>query len=351
MQTDASPERIAELKRVLVADPKTGEQDYFKLQARCVRAFGPEAGIFLRQLIFRTGQSHLESGWLWKTEQEMFEETGLTRTQQRKARKILVTVGAVEEGRRGVPRRMHYRVQFPKVMKFLDSGRSVLNQWKVGMKFDKETRKLYRPESENETLNPRYSEVPITNPASEVPITNPTSEVDSMDPASEVPNTDPAIQRERHERTPEKTLKSCELHSPADSISSRRVWEENKGKNSFSADEVTLGNNGIPAADPARPQAEEEDAGEAPVRITDPPRLSGRLVSDLWRAMSPLEADRDNSVSDLATRYLEGEPVTPESIARLARETLGGNEPVESYVVQVERVLAEMRRERSEVAV
>ncbi len=347
MDADATSEKTREeLKAALVADPETGMPDYFKLQARCVRAFGPEAGVFLRQLVFRTGQSHLESGWLWKTEQEMFEETGLTRTQQRKARKILVTVGAVEEERRGVPRRMHYRVDFPKVRKLLDSGRSVLNQWKVGMKFDKETRKLYRPESENETLNPRYSEVPITNPASEVPNTDPASEVDS---------TDPTIQRERHERTSEKTPKSSDCSRRL----TRNLAAESaviKDENSSNADEVTLGNNGIPAADPARPrEAEEEGVGDAPVRIADPPRLSGRLVSDLLRLMWPPEGDRANPVSDLATRYLEGrpdaggEPITPERIAAEVRITLGGSEPIESYVVQVERVLEAMSRE--EVAV
>jgi len=83
-------------------------------------------------------------------------------------------------------------------------------------------------------------------------------------------------------------------------------------------------------------------------------------VSDLSRAMWPVEGDKDNPISILTTRYLEDrpdtgdEPITPEGIARLARDMLASgssDEPVESWAICVERVLEQMRHEKQEVAV
>jgi hypothetical protein len=64
--------------------------DYLVAQARCVEKFGPEGGIFARQLLFWEGKGHDAEGWIYKTQREWTAETGLSRRQQDKARRVLV---------------------------------------------------------------------------------------------------------------------------------------------------------------------------------------------------------------------------------------------------------------------
>lgn len=67
-----------------------------------VREFGPHGGLFMSQLLFWDGKGHDPDGWIYKTEKEMERETGLTRSSQRKARKVLVGKGVLEEDKRGL---------------------------------------------------------------------------------------------------------------------------------------------------------------------------------------------------------------------------------------------------------
>lgn len=108
-------------KKVLVQDEETGEQNYIRLEAKCARRFGPAAGIFLRQLVYWTGKEHDPNGWIYKTESEMEEETGLTRWHQRKARKILRKAGVLDEMKRSIPRKLYYRVDLEKLAEALDA--------------------------------------------------------------------------------------------------------------------------------------------------------------------------------------------------------------------------------------
>jgi hypothetical protein len=193
-----SRQEIEEIKAALIED------DYLVFQARCVKKFGPEGGIFLRQIVFWMGKGDAD-GWLWKTEAKMEQETGLSRSGQRKARKILTSKGVLEEERKGVPRRMYYRANLHKLMEFFKTPGSTLNQWKVGMKLDKETRMFYRPESETDAaLYPEYREDGNTDLISEDGNTDLISEDGSSDPASRDGSSDLAIQRLR-QREPQET--------------------------------------------------------------------------------------------------------------------------------------------------
>jgi hypothetical protein len=84
------------------------------------------AGILLSQLLYwmeRGGSD--EDGWIWKTRDELEEETALTRTEQETARKVLVKAGVMEEKLRGVPARMHFRiteVHMERLIELLTSG-------------------------------------------------------------------------------------------------------------------------------------------------------------------------------------------------------------------------------------
>lgn len=338
---------LDELKSRLVGD------DYFTFQARCVKVFGPEAGIFLRQLVYRTGQSRLRGGWLWKTEAEMEDETGLSRSQQRKARKILTGYGVVEEYRKGVPRRMHYRVNLIKLEELLETPRSTLNQWKRGMKLNEETGKFYRPEPD--PLNPNYREDGSTDLASEDGITDPTSEDGNTDPASRDDSTDLADE----DRITDRAFQRKQQRVPQEDIPENSTENSTHHLNKKSSYLDGYASDFEAAAGRAIEQRKEVSEGEVSGAATDdnaaagqepaltvvpepPAELDGQRKGDLWRLMDPLEEGGQTPVSRMTACYLDGrndddgESVTVERIAARAREMLGGDESLEAYVRAVE---------------
>ncbi len=180
-------------KGEVVRDPETGAADYFTFQARCVRKFGPAAGIYLRQLVFWTGKKSIDPDWIYKTEEEMEAETGLGRRGQREARKILGRYEVLQERYGGLPRKLWYRVDLVKLAELLEEPGGAMNQWKRGRRYSKDpdSGKLIR-EPEDETLNQYYRQVDDTDL---------TSEVDNRDRASKVDIIDPAITESTSETT------------------------------------------------------------------------------------------------------------------------------------------------------
>lgn len=61
-------------------------------------------------------------GWFWKTRDEWLRETGLSRREQESARKALVMRGLLREARRGMPARMHYRLDLDCLLALLASA-------------------------------------------------------------------------------------------------------------------------------------------------------------------------------------------------------------------------------------
>jgi hypothetical protein len=68
------------------------------------------AGLFVCNLVQWTGKQKDPDGWIYKTQDEIMQETGLTRREQETARKILKNKGFLEEERRGIPSRIYYRI-------------------------------------------------------------------------------------------------------------------------------------------------------------------------------------------------------------------------------------------------
>ena len=98
---------------------KVAGGEWLVFQAACIRQFGPEAGVLLRELVHKTGRStRLEDGWFYKTRDELLETTGLGNRGQEKARRILTgaraygseTYEVLEEHRVSRRQPMHYRV-------------------------------------------------------------------------------------------------------------------------------------------------------------------------------------------------------------------------------------------------
>jgi len=68
------------------------------------------AGIFLSQLLYWTPRAHDQSGWIYKTQDEIYEETALGRREQETARRILRDKLVLQEKKAGVPSRLFFRV-------------------------------------------------------------------------------------------------------------------------------------------------------------------------------------------------------------------------------------------------
>lgn len=70
---------------------------------------GVTASLFLSQMTYWTNRSD-DDGWVYKTQEEWEEETGLSRYEQEGARKKLRSIGVLLEKRKGVPARLFYKV-------------------------------------------------------------------------------------------------------------------------------------------------------------------------------------------------------------------------------------------------
>ena len=69
-------------------------------------------------------------GWFWKTRTEWQHETGLSRCEQENARKTLVARGLLHEARRGIPARMHFRIELDRLGQLLaQSVQASLTNW------------------------------------------------------------------------------------------------------------------------------------------------------------------------------------------------------------------------------
>jgi hypothetical protein len=91
-------------------------------QTVAVRHFGAEAGIFIRQLLYRDGSGKDGNFWIYKSIPEWHEETGLGRTAQKNARRRLVGAGVLDEEKRLAPdhrQTWHFRVNPWKLMEVL----------------------------------------------------------------------------------------------------------------------------------------------------------------------------------------------------------------------------------------
>lgn len=79
------------------------------------------AGILLSQLLYWAPRASDGEGWFYKTREDIYEETGLGRREQETARKVLRRAGVIVEHLRGVPARIHFRIDMTKLTELLGS--------------------------------------------------------------------------------------------------------------------------------------------------------------------------------------------------------------------------------------
>ena len=73
------------------------------------------AALMLSQAVYWQNRATSEDGWWWKTTDEWEEETGLSRREQDTARRILRSHSFWREERRGIPPKVHYRLDGDKL--------------------------------------------------------------------------------------------------------------------------------------------------------------------------------------------------------------------------------------------
>ncbi len=100
----------------LLDRPIAYQPSYANLKSGKVRS-GPVAAVFLSQMVY--WHNRMDGGWMYKSQQDIRNETSLTRDEQETARKRLVALGVLEEQLRGVPATMHYRVNAERLEQLL----------------------------------------------------------------------------------------------------------------------------------------------------------------------------------------------------------------------------------------
>lgn len=81
---------------------------YHRILAEVAGSVG--GGVFLSQALYWSRRVTLPDGWFYKTSEEWFEETYLSRREQETVRKRLVAINILEEVKRGVPAKLHFRL-------------------------------------------------------------------------------------------------------------------------------------------------------------------------------------------------------------------------------------------------
>ncbi|WP_447869895.1 HNH endonuclease [Serratia fonticola] len=76
---------------------------------------GIPGALFLSQAVYWNARTTDPEGWFFKTQSEWEEETGLKRSEQEKARKSLVSIGVLEESKKGLPAKLYYRINEDKL--------------------------------------------------------------------------------------------------------------------------------------------------------------------------------------------------------------------------------------------
>jgi hypothetical protein len=71
---------------------------------------GATTGLFLSQLLFLSDKGHNPEGWVYKSEAEMGQETGLTKREQQTARRKLLALGVIAIMRGGWKNTYHFKV-------------------------------------------------------------------------------------------------------------------------------------------------------------------------------------------------------------------------------------------------
>jgi len=79
------------------------------------KLWGPAAGVFFSQLFYWHGKAKDKDQWIYKTQEEIEDETGLSSDSQQTARNRLKAAGVLEEKYNRIEHKLYYRVMVNKL--------------------------------------------------------------------------------------------------------------------------------------------------------------------------------------------------------------------------------------------
>jgi hypothetical protein len=88
---------------------------------------GATTGLFLSQLLFLSDKGANPDGWVYKSEQEMGKETGLTKREQQTARRKLLSLGVIAIMRGGWKNTYHFKVIWEKLYQVITGSQRPQN--------------------------------------------------------------------------------------------------------------------------------------------------------------------------------------------------------------------------------
>ena len=88
---------------------------------------GATTGLFLSQLLFLSDKGANPEGWVYKSEQEMGKETGLTKREQQTARRKLLALGVIAIMRGGWKNTYHFKVLWEKLYQVITGFQRLQN--------------------------------------------------------------------------------------------------------------------------------------------------------------------------------------------------------------------------------
>ena len=95
--------------------------------------------LFICQLFYWHDKGKLSDGWIWKTQDDWTEETGLSRYEQQTARKHLVEKGVLQEKLKGIPATLHYRLDLDRLFELVENWYTEKQDSKVAANLIAET--------------------------------------------------------------------------------------------------------------------------------------------------------------------------------------------------------------------
>src|SRR5918992_4943118 len=81
---------------------------------------GATTGLFLSQLLFLSDKGANPEGWVYKSEAEMKQETGLTKREQQTARRKLLALGVIAIVRQGFKFTYHFKVIWERLYQVIE---------------------------------------------------------------------------------------------------------------------------------------------------------------------------------------------------------------------------------------
>ena len=78
-------------------------------------------GILWSQFYYWSDKTKDENGWIYKTRDDIYNETALSRREQETARRDGRNLGLIEEKLAGQPAKLHYRINYDRMIEIIEN--------------------------------------------------------------------------------------------------------------------------------------------------------------------------------------------------------------------------------------